>query len=184
MEARDGIRLAELLAAISLATDLGRGYPPEKALRTCLIAHHLSEELGLDRRARSDIFYASLIHPVGCSAFTYEAARRFGTNELVGIPAYARVDTTRPAEGVRAMREEVRGEPVGLRVSALAKGLTAGRRFLDYVVRADCEAGMRFTARIGLEGAVATIVGQTHERWDGKGLPAGLAHEGLELGAR
>ena len=34
---------------------------------------------------------------------------------------------------------------------------------------------MRFTARIGLERAVATIVGQTHERWDGKGLPAGLA---------
>ena len=27
------IRLAELLAAISLATDLGRGFPQEKALR-------------------------------------------------------------------------------------------------------------------------------------------------------
>ena len=109
MDARDGIRLAELLAAMSLATDLGRGFPQEKALRTCLIAHHLSEELGLDRRARSDIFYASLIHPVGCTAFTHEAAQRFGTNELVGIPAYARVDTTRVTEGVRAMREEVRG---------------------------------------------------------------------------
>ena len=70
-----------------LAGDRSRpGYPPEKALRTCLIALLLSEELGLDRRARSDIFYASLIHPVGCSAFTYEAARRFGTNELVESP--------------------------------------------------------------------------------------------------
>ena len=184
MDARDGIRLAELLAAISLATDLGRGFPPEKALRTCLIAGLIAEELGLDGRARSDIFYASLIHPVGCTAFTHEAARRFGTNELVGIPAYARVDTTRVTEGVRAMREEVRGEPVGLRVRAMAKSVTAGRRFLDYVVRADCEAGMSFTRRVGLEETVATIVGQTHERWDGKGLPAGLAHEGIELGAR
>ena len=64
------------------------------------------------------------------------------------------------------------------------KGLTAGTKFLDYVVRADCEAGVRFTRRIGLGDAVARIVGQAHERWDGKGLPAGLAGEEIELGAR
>jgi hypothetical protein len=67
--------LSELLAAISLATDLGRGFPQEKALRTCLVATRLAEELGLDDQARADTFYAALIHPVGCTAFTYEGAR-------------------------------------------------------------------------------------------------------------
>ena len=53
------IRLAELLAAISLATDLGRGFPQEKALRTCLVAERIAEELGLDERARSDTYHAA-----------------------------------------------------------------------------------------------------------------------------
>jgi HD-GYP domain-containing protein (c-di-GMP phosphodiesterase class II)/DNA-binding CsgD family transcriptional regulator len=178
------LRLAELLAAISLATDLGRGFPPEKALRTCLVAARLAEELGLDEQARSDTFYAALIQPVGCTAFTYEGARLVGTNELKGIPAYVRADTARLREGLRAMREEVRGEPLGRAAHGVFKELTAGRRLLDYVVRADCEAGTRFTERIGLPDSVARVVLQVHERWDGKGLPAALGGEALEVGAR
>lgn len=38
-----GLRLAELMAAISLATDLGMGPPLEQALRTCLIALRLAK---------------------------------------------------------------------------------------------------------------------------------------------
>ena len=178
------IRLAELLAAISLATDLGRGYPPEKALRTCLVAERIGEELGLNDQARSDTFFAALIHPVGCTAFTFEGARLFGTNELKGIPAYARADSDRLSEGLRAMREEVRGEPVGRRVRAVLKNVTAGATFLDYAVRSDCEAGTRLTKRIGLGDSVASIVLQVHERWDGKGLPGGLGGEEIEAGAR
>lgn len=184
MSAGQQVRLAELLAAISLATDLGRGFPPEKALRTCLVAVRLAEELGLDEQARSDTFYAALIQPVGCTAFTYEGARIVGTNELKGIPAYVRADTARLGEGLRAMREEVRGEPLARAARGVLKELTAGRRLLEYVVRADCEAGTRFTERIGLPESVALVVLQVHERWDGKGLPARLAGEALETGAR
>jgi HD-GYP domain-containing protein (c-di-GMP phosphodiesterase class II)/DNA-binding CsgD family transcriptional regulator len=178
------IKLAELLAAISLATDLGRGFPQEKALRTCLVAERIAEEHGLDETARSDTFYAALIHPVGCTAFTFEGARMFGTDERKGIPAYSRVDAARPLEGIRALLEEVRGEPAARRARALVKNLTAGKKFLDYAVRADCEAGTRFTKHIGLGDAVANVVVQISERWDGKGLPAGLRGEEIEVGAR
>jgi hypothetical protein len=115
------IRLAELLAAISLATDLGRGFPQEKALRTCLVAERIGEELGLDERARSDTYHAALIHPVGCTAFTSEGARLFGTSELTGVPAFARVDAARPGEALRAIRESVQGEPAGRRARATVK---------------------------------------------------------------
>jgi HD-GYP domain-containing protein (c-di-GMP phosphodiesterase class II)/DNA-binding CsgD family transcriptional regulator len=178
------LSLAELLAAISLATDLGRGFPQEKALRTCLVATRVAEELGLDEQARADIFYAALIHPVGCTAFTHEGARLVGTNELKGIPAYMRADTARVREGLRAMQEEVSGEPFGRAARGVFKGLTAGKRFLDYAVRADCEAGMRFTGRIGLPDSVGRVVLQVHERWDAKGLPSGLGGDALEPGAR
>jgi len=177
-------RLAELLAAISLVTDLGRGFPQEKALRTCLVAERIAEELGLDERVRSDTYHAALIHPVGCTAFTYEQARLFGTSELTGLPAFIRVDAARPGEALRAIRESVQGAPVGRRVRATVKNLTAGNKFWAYAVRADCEAGARFTRRIGLGDSVARIVVQLQERWDGKGSPAGLGGEEIEIGAR
>jgi len=173
-----------LLAAISLVTDLGRGFPQEKALRTCLVAERIAEELGLDERVRSDTYHAALIHPVGCTAFTYEQARLFGTSELTGLPAFIRVDAARPGEALRAIRESVQGAPVGRRVRATVKNLTAGNKFWAYAVRADCEAGARFTRRIGLGDSVARIVVQLQERWDGKGSPAGLGGEEIEIGAR
>jgi hypothetical protein len=42
------LRLAELVAALSLATDLGMGSPLEQELRSCLVAVRLGEQLGLD----------------------------------------------------------------------------------------------------------------------------------------
>ena len=40
------LRLLELLASVSLATDLGTGQAPGHALRTCTIAAALAGELG------------------------------------------------------------------------------------------------------------------------------------------
>ena len=100
------------------------------------------------------------------------------------MPAFGRIDAARSGEALRAIRESVQGEPVGRRLRATVKNLTVGNRFWAYAVRADCEAGARFTGRIGLGDAVARIVVQLQERWDGKGSPAGLRGEEIEIGAR
>src|SRR5262249_44511974 len=42
------VRLSELLAALSLATDLGLGQPMEYLLRTCTLSLRLADALGLD----------------------------------------------------------------------------------------------------------------------------------------
>jgi hypothetical protein len=50
------VRLAELVAALSLGIDLGFGQPMEHVLRQCLIALRIGERVGLDRgRERSSI---------------------------------------------------------------------------------------------------------------------------------
>ena len=46
------VRLAELVAALSLGIDLGFGQPMEHVLRQCLIALRLAEGLGLDEDQR------------------------------------------------------------------------------------------------------------------------------------
>ena len=49
--ATSGVRLAELIAALSLATDLGTGQPMEHALRATVLAVHLGDALGLSDAA-------------------------------------------------------------------------------------------------------------------------------------
>ena len=50
---RQPVRLAELVAALSLGIDLGFGQPMEHVLRQCLIALRLAERVGLDEETRA-----------------------------------------------------------------------------------------------------------------------------------
>ena len=52
-----GVPLAELVAALSLATDLGVGQPMEHALRSCLLGVRLGENLGLDESELVHVYY-------------------------------------------------------------------------------------------------------------------------------
>ena len=72
------VRLAELVAALSLGIDLGFGQPMEHVLRQCLIALRLAERLGLDDEARGAVYYTALLINVGCHSDAHEQAKWFG----------------------------------------------------------------------------------------------------------
>ena len=75
---RAAVRLAELVAALSLGIDLGFGQPMEHVLRQCLIAMRLAGRMGLDDDARSAVYYTSLLVNVGCHSDAHEQAKWFG----------------------------------------------------------------------------------------------------------
>src|SRR5437762_2872607 len=72
------MRLAELVALLSLGTDLGLGQPMEHVIRQCLIALRLAERLGLDEADRVVLYYSGLLGWVGCHTDAYEQAKWFG----------------------------------------------------------------------------------------------------------
>ena len=72
------MRLAELVAALSLGIDLGFGQPMEHVLRQCLIALRLAERIGLDEQARAVVYYTALLVGVGCHTDAHEQAKWFG----------------------------------------------------------------------------------------------------------
>src|ERR1700721_1403497 len=89
--AGQGIRLAELLAVLSLGTDLGMGQPMEHVLRQCLISLRLADRLGLGEADREVVYYASLLAWVGCHVDAYEQAKWFG-DDLALKSDFRRVD--------------------------------------------------------------------------------------------
>ena len=78
----DNIRLADLMAALSLATDLGLGQPLEHELGVCLSALELADRLGCTPEERSDVYYVALLVHVGCTAGARYFARWVGGDEI------------------------------------------------------------------------------------------------------
>src|SRR3984885_5521105 len=75
---RTDVRLADLVAALSLGIDLGFGQPMEHVLRQCLIALRLAERIGLDEPERAIVFYTALLVNVCCHSDAHEQAKWFG----------------------------------------------------------------------------------------------------------
>src|SRR3954454_2379155 len=75
---RAHVRLAELVAALSLGIDLGFDQPMEHVLRQCLIAMRLAEASGLDEEQRAVVYYTALLVNVGCHSDAHEQAKWFG----------------------------------------------------------------------------------------------------------
>lgn len=83
-----GVRLAELVAALSLGIDLGFGQPMEHVLRQCLIALRLAEEVGVDEADRVAVYYTALLVNVGCHSDTHEQAKWFGDDIAMKADKY------------------------------------------------------------------------------------------------
>src|SRR5436189_283819 len=83
------VRLAELVAALSLGIDLGFGQPMEHVLRQCLIAIRLAERSGLAESARGDVYYTALLVNVGCHTDAHEQAKWFGDDIAMKADKYS-----------------------------------------------------------------------------------------------
>src|SRR5450755_2151548 len=82
------VRLAELVATMSLGTDLGLGQPMEHVIRQTLIALRLSEYLALGESDRVVVYYAGLLAWVGCHVDAYEQAKWFGDDIALKADAF------------------------------------------------------------------------------------------------
>src|SRR5216110_1440980 len=85
---RDRVRLAEIVAALSLGIDLGFGQPMEHVLRQCLIALRLAERMGLGDEERAAVYYTALLINVGCHTDAHEQAKWFGDDIALKAAKY------------------------------------------------------------------------------------------------
>ena len=186
-EVRAGIRLADLLAAMSLATDLGMGQPMEHVLRQCLISLRLAEHMELDEADRAVVYYASLLAWVGCHVDAYEQAKWFGDDTALKTD-FRHVDFATPVSGPLFMiRHLAAGRPVPERARvglAFVSGLSGGRRAAEEMLTNHWLAADALASRLGLAQRVRDSVEQTFERWDGKGAPKGVSGEQILVASR
>jgi HD-GYP domain-containing protein (c-di-GMP phosphodiesterase class II) len=182
-----GVRLAEVMAALSLATDLAMGQPLEHALCSCVLAVRLGITLGLDDDQLRDVYYQALLRYIGCNAETYLMAALVG-DEIALRTDVASVNNGNQREVVglilRYIRQANAGAPPLHLAQLVARGLLTSPRLFKDAFAGHCEVAQRLAARLGLGDGVVVALGQLYERWDGRGLPNGLKGEQIALPVR
>ena len=177
------LRMAELIAAWSLATDLGLGLPQEHVLRQCRIALGLGERLGLNEADRAAVYYVALLAWVGCTADSHELAAQFGDDLALRADAH-RVDLAgRPMMGF-LLRRVGAGRPPLRRARMAATLVTTGGRGAAAAMTAHCQVAAAIARRLGLGPEVQEPLLHVFSRWDGKGVPCGIGGEALPLAIR
>src|SRR6266567_4239966 len=171
-----GLRLAELVAAFSLATDLGLGQPMEHVLRSWLIAVRLGERLDLGPEARVSLYYVMVLAWVGCVADTAEVATWFGDDIAFRGDSY-RVDLAGlPLMGF-ALSHAGAGTPFLHRLRLAANLVLTGGRAVERGLMAHCLTTTQMAGRLGLAAEVCDPLRQVFTRWDAKGVPDGVGGE-------
>lgn len=177
------LRLADLLAALSLTTDLAMGQPPEKAIRAAVVATEVARHLGTPEPQVADVYYTTLLKHIGCTATAHEEAYLFGPDGLGMRRVAERTDVASRRQTLELLRTTGRGARLA-RPRYVARALTAGKEVNASIYRAICEVAAHMAERLGLGEAVGPALYQSLERWDGGGVPRRLRGEDIALPAR
>jgi HD domain len=178
-----GVRLAELIGALSIAVDLGLGQPMEHLARSCLIAGRLGERIGLSVDQRASLYYVTLLGWLGCIAESRDAAASFGDDIVFRADVYDLDMKPLPFLGY-LMRHAGSGGSVADRIRVGATVVATGARDVQESLHAHCEVTGQIAERLGLGPDVCDPMQQIFTRWDGKGLPRGLGGEDVALSVR
>ena len=177
------VRAAELVGALSLATDLGTGQPLEHALRTAVLAVRLGELAGASVEELRDTYYVALLHAAGCTSNGHEATQLFG-EDIEHRAAYFLIDPADPKQVMAFFRSHVGpGRPPDVRERMLEAALSDPTRARDSFA-AMCEVAQRFAGWLGLGSGIEAALEFVFARWDGRGLPRDVGGEALPLPAR
>ena len=183
MEERAPVRLAEIVAALSLGIDLGFSQPMEHVLRQCLIALRIAEQIGLSDEARAAVYYTALLVNVGCHSDAHEQAKWFGDD----IAMKARKFDYEPRSAREALLM-VRligagGSPLH-RIRTGVGFVVSGRHEVDDMLAQHASLARQLAERLDLPTAVGEALACSYERWDGKGWPGKVAGDDAPVASR
>lgn len=181
---RSPARLAEIVGAFSALTCLADGFAADKALRTSLLAVALARRAGWSGDVLSDLYYAAALRFSGCTGFAVEDTRLNAGDDIGLRRTMATADVGDPAQFVAVVQggigAHLPADQRGERVAAMLSDPSVAVRH----ARGQCDAAVYVARAFGMGPAVLAALDHKEERWDGRGIPDGVAGEALSPLAR
>ena len=179
----EGVRVAELVATLSYAADLGLGQPLDHCLRQTVIALRLADLAGADATDREATYYVGMLVNSYCHADASEQARWFGDDISMKGDGFEMLGMSTPQMAALLLRKLASHGSARDRVRRLATFPVKGQHEVETWLTTHTRLGSEFAERIGLGEGVRSALWQAYEQWDGKG-PRHLRGAEISLPAR
>lgn len=177
------IRMAEVLAALSLATDLGSGKTMGHAIRACYLGLEMAGVMRLPTAQQAELYYSFFLIHSGCTALSLRLAPIIQGDEVAAIGDATLRDDTNFLDMLNWMVHNISPD-----APMLTRAFNTVRTMLQSDdsaedLRGACEVAAQVAQRLGMSPGVQESVRHFLERWDGKG-PNRLQGNKIPLCAR
>ena len=147
----------------------------------------IADVAGLDTKLRRAVWHQALLRYIGCNADSHLLASAWGDGTALRTEL-ARTDMGNKADVgaaiARALTRKFADLPADALAEAIADGLSQAPQINIPILSGHCEVAQQIAERIGLPDEIRENLGQLYERWDGKGMPHGVAGEAVKLPVR
>ena len=169
---------------LAMATDLGLGLPMEHAIRACLLGVELGRRVGLRRDELADLYYLTLVRMLGCTVDSGEYAYYFGDEVRFSRDTQHLDYGDQAAFGRWVMQSFGADHPAEVRQRMVDRLFEYSPQRRQGNLAGHCEVARILANRLGLSAGVVDGLGYVFERWDGTGVPDGVAGPDHPLIAR
>jgi HD-GYP domain-containing protein (c-di-GMP phosphodiesterase class II) len=171
---RCDVTRAEFAALLAVAQDHAFAQPAGAQLRATVLGQHLASAAGLAAAERETTWWVSTLRFLGCTGHAFDMAVVFG-DEIEMRAEAMRADMANPFEVMRLMVHHAGPGQVGVRrFRSVLSVLAGGKKAAELNFRTACEVAEVFAKRLGMDESVRAALAASFERWNGRGLPAGL----------
>jgi HD-GYP domain-containing protein (c-di-GMP phosphodiesterase class II) len=179
-----GLRLSELMGALSHALDITEGQPKGHCVRACWIGMHVGDEIGLDDDKRWELYYTLLLKDLGCSSNAARICELYLTDDLQFKRDFKLVGDSLP-QMLRFVFSHT-GLNAGLadRLRSVMNIMRNGPEIAHELIQTRCSRGADIARRLRFPEGVADGIHGLDEHWNGKGKPEGLRGEDIPVYSR
>ena len=182
-EAR-GLKLAELISALSHALDVTEGQPVGHCVRCCWIGMHLGREIGLPANELWELYYTLLLKDLGCSSNAARICELYMTDDLHFKHDFKQVGDNL-SQVVRFVLQHT-GLKAGLaeRFKGVLNILKNGTEISRQLIQTRCQRGAEIARLLRFSEGIAQGIYNLDEHWNGQGKPSGVAGPEIPVYAR
>ncbi|MDB5644854.1 HD-GYP domain-containing protein [Methylobacterium sp.] len=179
-----GIKLSELLGALSHALDLTEGQPIGHCVRATWIGMHVGRQMGLPEAQLWELYYTVMLKDLGCSSNAARICELYLSDDLNFKRDFKTVSDSLPK--VLGFVFAHTGLKSGLaeRFKAVLNILQNGGEIADDLIQTRCQRGAEIAAQLRFPPAVCGAIHALDEHWNGKGRPDRRAGAAIPIYAR
>ncbi len=179
-----GLKLAELISALSHALDITEGQPEGHCVRCCWIGMHVGRHIGLPDEALWDLYYTLLLKDLGCSSNAARICELYLTDDLGFKRDFKTVGDSLPKVLQFVLKHTGLKAGLAERFRSVLTIMRDGSQIAQELIATRCQRGAEIARLLRFPESVSQGIYSLDEHFNGQGKPEGLVGEAIPLLAR